>query len=88
MSFSLSFRGFCPVWVQFKYERLSDFCYGCGRLGHSVSNCCPDAQDHPFKGEIWTKLRAENIHYNKVETVRMGGMKSKGDFSNSYNPHS
>ncbi|KAM7492897.1 hypothetical protein LguiB_027506 [Lonicera macranthoides] len=28
-----------PIWIPFKYEKLRDFCYGCGRLGHGVREC-------------------------------------------------
>ncbi|GMN48659.1 hypothetical protein TIFTF001_017816 [Ficus carica] len=27
------------VWTVFKYERLPDFCYGCGRIGHGLIEC-------------------------------------------------
>lgn len=26
-------------WADIKYERISDYCYGCGRLGHSSQTC-------------------------------------------------
>ncbi|MBA0552741.1 hypothetical protein Golob_023521, partial [Gossypium lobatum] len=27
------------VWIPFKYENLPLFCFGCGRMGHGMSNC-------------------------------------------------
>lgn len=26
-------------WIQFAYEKLVEFCYGCGIIGHGKSNC-------------------------------------------------
>jgi len=28
-----------PIWIQIKYLKLPDFCYGCGRLGHVLKGC-------------------------------------------------
>lgn len=27
------------IWINAKYERLPDFCYGCGRIGHVIKDC-------------------------------------------------
>lgn len=28
-----------PAWINFTYERLPDFCFWCGQLGHSLKEC-------------------------------------------------
>ena len=27
------------IWIKFKYVKLPDFCYGCGKLGHVLAGC-------------------------------------------------
>lgn len=27
------------IWIELRYERLQDFCYRCGRIGHVNTNC-------------------------------------------------
>lgn len=45
--------GFClprdnnnDTWIKFRYERLQDFCYRCGRIGHFNNKCSFE----PMKG--------------------------------------
>lgn len=47
-------------WVNFKYERLSTFCFICGLLGHSERDCMVDYAnpDRPIKKVYGTWLRA------------------------------
>lgn len=33
------------LWLAFKYERISDFCYGCGKIDHIVAACEGKHQD-------------------------------------------
>jgi len=28
-----------PIWIWFKYVKLPDFCYACGKLGHVYKGC-------------------------------------------------
>lgn len=56
-------------WVRYKYERLSDFCYGCGVVGHAVNECKDkrsfDVKTWGFDGSI----RAESAN---IETMNYG----------------
>lgn len=33
------------LWADLRYEKLPDFCFGCGRLGHSVKECTTEGVD-------------------------------------------
>lgn len=32
-------------WIHIRYERLPDFCYGCGKIGHTVKECKEQSGD-------------------------------------------
>ncbi|XP_027071609.1 uncharacterized protein [Coffea arabica] len=46
-------------WIQFKYERCPDFCYKCGRIGHSERSCsmvvCGREGQKDNQYEIWMR---------------------------------
>ncbi|KAK7827709.1 hypothetical protein CFP56_030881 [Quercus suber] len=40
-------------WVNFKYERLPNFCYRCGLLNHALKDCLEnDAENKSTEGEV------------------------------------
>lgn len=38
-SFYIERDNLSPLWIQFKYKRISEFCFSCGRLGHTNYSC-------------------------------------------------
>ncbi|XP_068312539.1 uncharacterized protein At4g02000-like [Pyrus communis] len=51
-------KGLNESWVDFQYERLQDFCYKCGRIGHASLECSATESntDVTRYGE-WTRTR-------------------------------
>lgn len=62
-------------WAHLKYERLSDFCYGCGLLGHSSQSCNQDiieSEENPGKPMYgpWITCTRQR---NNSSRYRLGG---------------
>lgn len=57
----------CPssedVWVQFKYERLIEFCFTCGRLGHASLNYIMPVSEREPPNIFGPKMKAKSLAY-------------------------
>uniref|UniRef100_A0A2N9FSP0 CCHC-type domain-containing protein n=1 Tax=Fagus sylvatica TaxID=28930 RepID=A0A2N9FSP0_FAGSY len=56
------------IWIPFKFEKLGNFCYGCGRLGHEIKACPDDEIQSQWKegvtfGVYGNWLRAETSEF-------------------------
>ncbi|KAM7518224.1 hypothetical protein LguiB_017186 [Lonicera macranthoides] len=61
-----------PTWIPFKYEKLGDFCYGCGRLGHGVRECWYQslsscANDNGLQYDEWLRVTYNGPRFKKID---------------------
>ncbi|XP_028099887.1 uncharacterized protein LOC114299366 [Camellia sinensis] len=71
-------------WVDYKYERLSDFCYDCGRIGHDNQSCkfvSPEARRHSGYGPnlrtgVASTLRLPPEYYHRLTDEMEANLRS------------
>ena len=64
------------MWASSRYEKLSDFCFACGKLGHLWKNCNKDEEmcrDNPHKQRFGDHIRAGMIRKKASENGRDAG---------------
>lgn len=60
-----------PVWIVFKYERLSSLCLVCGSLTHTMGTCIDD--DHPYQFASGEEMRGL-VPLDDLGPMSMSGM--------------
>ncbi|GAV77410.1 zf-CCHC_4 domain-containing protein [Cephalotus follicularis] len=64
----LSYGSDGRVWIQFRYEKLPNFCFSCGSMGHLESECDQVKQD----GDLGKGVTFQYGHWLRAEGERSG----------------
>lgn len=72
------------VWVDFRYERLGDFCYNCGCLGHIDKGCSKEVgQEMKKKYGSW--LKASHIRKGSIVIDQVNHSRdNESEFNSKY----
>ncbi|XVF36692.1 hypothetical protein REPUB_Repub19eG0079400 [Reevesia pubescens] len=78
IGFNLRRKNSKPIGVSFKYERLSDFCYHFGRLGHGARDCCYrlDGTEKSIFG-LWLRASYQGTKNNTKTENNKGSSRGK-----------
>ena len=77
------------MWVSCKYERLSIFCYWCGKLNHDEKDCGiwlrsrGTVQAHDQQYGAWLRAKPENLQRPQRVQVNNSNNRDKGKASSS-----
>ena len=76
-----------PAWVDFRYEHLPIFCYNCGLLGHSSSDCTASRGREKasvfYRDQYGSWLRASPARYHQATRHQAEFRNDIGNCSNS-----
>lgn len=68
--FPIPRSGFSRIWVQFKYEKLAEFCYACGYHGHTLHSC-RELSLLKEKATFLPNIRAASINLRRGPIIRV-----------------
>lgn len=69
------------LWISYRYEKLSDFCYDCGRLGHDNRSCKFVSREEGTSSGYNPEMRASWVRRSQIPVIEFNhhGDKAEGE---------
>lgn len=59
-----------PLWIEFKYEKLPNLCFNCGKFTHETRQCPTETASQLSKKKFGPWLRADHIAMERLQNRR------------------